>query len=352
MTTATGAVRLRRRYFVCRACGLGAHPGDEWLGLHGSLSRQALRLATLAAASWSFDRASALLREFCGLSLSDDTIRSHSLETAGQARDWQRQTPVLRQDFQHAAGAVEFSTDGTSVNTLQGWREMRLAVFAKRVAGNPATPAEWDSRTLPTPSCRVLFGGLWTAEQYGPQWRAWAGRLGIRQTAEVTVLADGAKWIWNQVEHNLPGAGGVLDIYHASEHLHSTAKVLFGEGAVERFAWVEARRQTLLAGGGGALRAELEEDRAEATTALRRAAVQGLLDYLEPHAEHTGYGERLAQGQSIGSGMIEGACKTVVGKRLKQTGARWRVRNAERMTGLCGVLYGDHWDAFWDSKDD
>ena len=155
MTTATGAVRLRRRYFVCRACGLGAHPGDEWLGLHGSLSRQALRLATLAAASWSFDRASALLREFCGLSLSDDTIRSHSLETAGQARDWQRQTPVLRQDFQHAAGAVEFSTDGTSVNTLQGWREMRLAVFAKRVAGNPATPAEWDSRTLPTPSCRV-----------------------------------------------------------------------------------------------------------------------------------------------------------------------------------------------------
>jgi hypothetical protein len=315
------------------------------------LSLQAQRLAALAAASWSFDRASALLKEFCGLCLSDDTIRSHSLETAQQVRAWQRQTPLLRETFERAAGAVEFSTDGTSVNTLDGWREMRLAVFAKRVAGDPATPAEWDRRTLPPPSCRILFGGLWTAEQYGPQWRAWAGRLGIRQADEITVLADGAKWIWNQVEQNLPGAQGVLDIYHGSEHLHGTAKVLFGEGAAERFAWVEARRQTLLAGGVAALRVELEQESARYPTAAQRASVQGLLDYLEPHQEHSAYRERLAHGQSIGSGLIEGACKTVVGKRLKQTGARWRVRHAERLTALCGVLYGDHWDAYWQAKD-
>lgn len=350
MTTAAGEARLQRRYFVCRSCGLGAHPFDDWLGLQGSLSRHAQRLATLAAASWSFDRASALLREFCGLRLSDDTIRTHSLEAARQVREWQRQTPVLRDRFQQAAGAVEFSTDGTSVNTLEGWREMRLAIFARRVAGEPATPAEWDNRELPAPSCRVLFGGLWTADQYGPQWRAWAGRLGIRQTDEITVLADGAKWIWNQVEQNLPGAQGVLDIYHGSEHLHGTAKVLFGEGAAERFAWVEARRRTLLEGGVVALREELKQDRERSTTAARRSSVQSLLDYLEPHQGHTAYRERLANGQSIGSGMIEGACKTVVGKRLKQTGARWRVRHAERMTALCGVLYGDHWDAYWDSK--
>jgi hypothetical protein len=351
VTTTSGEVRLRRRYFVCRSCGLGCHLADQWLGLEGSLSRHALRLATLAAASWSFDRASALLWEFCGLRLSDDTIRSHSLEAARQVRQWQRQTPVLGEAFQRAAGAVEFSSDGTSVNTLHGWREMRLAVFAKRVAGKPSKPAQWDSRTLPSPTCRVLFGGLWTAEQYGPQWRAWAGRLGIRQTEEITVLADGAKWIWNQVEQNLPGAQGVLDIYHAGEHLHGTAKVLFGEGACERSAWVEARRQTLLEGGSAALRGELQAEQDRSPTAAQRSSVQELLDYLEPHEGHTGYRERLARGQSIGSGMIEGACKTVVGKRLKQAGARWRVRHAERMAVLCGVLYGDHWDAYWESRD-
>jgi hypothetical protein len=45
--------------------------------------------------------------------------------------------------------------------------------------------------------------------------------------------------------------------------------------------------------------------------------------------------------------MVEGACKTVVGRRLKQTGARWRVRRAERMASLCCMLYGDQWDAYW-----
>jgi hypothetical protein len=351
VTTATGAVRRRRTYFVCRSCGLGAHALDEWLGLEGSLSLSARRLASLAAASWSFDRASALLKEFCGLHLSDDTTRAHGPEAARQMREWQRQTPLLRERFQQAAGAIEFQTDGTSVNTLDGWREMRLAIFAKRVAGGPATPQEWDSRALPPPSSRVLFGGLWTAEQYGPQWRAWAGRLGIRQAEEITVLADGAKWIWHQVEQNLPGARGVLDIYHASEHLHGTAKVLFGEGAAERFAWVEARRQTLLRGGAQAVRGELQRQRAGCATAAQRQGVQELLNYLEPHAGHTAYRERLAEGRSIGSGLIEGACKTVAGKRLKQTGARWRLRHAERMTALCGLLYGDHWDGYWQAKD-
>jgi len=45
--------------------------------------------------------------------------------------------------------------------------------------------------------------------------------------------------------------------------------------------------------------------------------------------------------------MVEGSCKTVVGKRLKQTGARWRVRRVERMASLCCVAYGNQWDAYW-----
>ncbi len=164
------------------------------------------------------------------------------------------------------------------------------------------------------------------------------------------MLADGAKWIWNQARQNLPGAAGVPDIYHASEHLYGTAQVLFGEGAPERVAWVDARRQTLLSGGFPALREELRQQQADCADCAKRVSIQDLLDYLGPHEEHTAYRERLAAGQSIGSGMIEGACKTVVGKRLKQTGARWRVRHAERMTALCGVLYGDHWDTYWDAK--
>jgi hypothetical protein len=45
--------------------------------------------------------------------------------------------------------------------------------------------------------------------------------------------------------------------------------------------------------------------------------------------------------------MVEGGCKTAIGLRLKQTGARWKVRRVEHMAALCCLCYGDQWDAYW-----
>ena len=98
------------------------------------------------------------------------------------------------------------------------------------------------------------------------------------------------------------------------------------------------RRQTLLRSGAAGLLADLPA-----------AGWEVLRSYFEPHLEHTGYAARLAAGQSIGSGLVEGACKQVVGRRLKQTGARWTVRRAERMATLCAVLATDQWAAYWDA---
>lgn len=340
-------ITLATGYFRCHRCGLTGHILDEHIGVCGSLSVQAERLVALAAASWSFDRASAHLAEFCGLRVSDDMIRGHSLETGRQMREFQRDGTVLREPFVQAAGGIEFATDGTSVNTLGGWREMRVGIFAKRPAGAAATPEQWDERDLPAPTARVLFGGFWSADQFGPQWRAWAQRLGIVAAADITVLSDGAKWIWRQVEENLPGASGLLDIYHASEHLYATAKVLCGEEGDAAGEWVEDHRQTLLHGGELALRERLQAERKHLRSPRQRQSLSDLLDYLEPHTDHCHYKARLAAGGSIGSGIVEGACKTVVGRRLKQTGARWRLRHAERALALCGLLYGDHWNHFW-----
>ena len=50
---------------------------------------------------------------------------------------------------------------------------------------------------------------------------------------------------------------------------------------------------------------------------------------------------------AIGSGLVEGACKPAIGRRLKQTGARWKVRRVERMATLCSVQASDQWDTYW-----
>jgi hypothetical protein len=51
--------------------------------------------------------------------------------------------------------------------------------------------------------------------------------------------------------------------------------------------------------------------------------------------DHPSSGSRLAEGRVISSGLVEGACKQVVCRPLRQTGARWKVHRAERMATLC-----------------
>lgn len=70
-------------------------------------------------------------------------------------------------------------------------------------------------------------------------------------------------------------------------------------------------------------------------------------DYLRKHGKRLNYPQRLAEGRAIGSGQVEGACKHMIGRRLKQTGARWQVSRANRMAILCAMLYSHNWDTYW-----
>lgn len=329
---------LRRLYLTCRICGRHAHPLDERLGVDGFVSPHAQRLLCLLGAEHSFERSARLLREVAGLAVCDNTVRRVCDEHGGRMRAWQREAPEAVRPFREAAGEAEFQTDGTCVNTTGGWREVRLSLFARQPRGEPVTDlGVWDEQRLPEPTARVALAAIRASEALGPQWRRMAARLGIRRCDELTVLADGAKWIWSEAARNLPGAAGVLDIFHASEHLHTAALARHGEGPAAK-AWYKSLRQTLLQSGAAGVLAELSAD---------PGPDAGLAEYLTPHVDHTPYRQRLAEGRPIGCGMVEGACKTAIGQRLKQTGARWRVRRLERMASLCCLIYGDQFDAYW-----
>jgi hypothetical protein len=338
IVTAAGEVTLSRVYFTCRRCGRHAHPLDDRLGLEGFVSPHAQRLICTLGADRSFERCARHLRDVAGLAVCDNTVRKVCDRHGALMRAWQRDDPEASGPFRRADGDVEFQTDGTCVNTTGGWREVRLSIFAKRRRGEPVTDLDdWDEQRMPAPHARVATAAIGTGAALGPQWRRAAARLGLKRTDELTALADGAKWIWAEIEKNLPGAAGVLDIYHAGQNRHEAAVARHGEGPVAE-AWYQARRRTLLESGASGLLSELTSE---------PGAMPASVGYLGPHVGHTSYRQRLREGRSIGSGMVEGACKTAIGKRLKQTGARWKVRRLERMAALCCLAYGDQFEAYW-----
>lgn len=339
---------MRRVYFTCAGCQSGEYALDGYLGITGHVSPHARRLLCLAGASWSFALAEQRLAEFCGLRTSDRTIREVCQTEGAAMLAWQREHESARQPFVTAKGDVEFTTDGTSVNTTEGWREMKIGIFSKRQRAQPATPDEWGTRALPKPHVRLAFVAIEKADRFSSRWRHWMKRLGIRQADELTVLADGARWIWDRARVMFPGAKGVLDIYHGIEHVAGTAKQLYGEETPETKAWTDDGRTALLHGGLPHLELQIAAAEQAQTSPRQQRSLDGLRDYFTPHQEHLNYRQRLAEGRSIGSGLVEGAAKNLVGKRLKQTGARWRVRRVNRMGGLCACVYSDHWTAYWE----
>jgi hypothetical protein len=83
--------------------------------------------------------------------------------------------------------------------------------------------------------------------------------------------------------------------------------------------------------------------RAGVRSPAKREALDDVARPFARRAEYLGYAERLAAGRSIGNGLVEGACQQVIGRRMKQTGARGRVRRANRMATLCCTFQGDPW---------
>ena len=64
-------------------------------------------------------------------------------------------------------------------------------------------------------------------------------------------------------------------------------------------------------------------------TPKRRAALDRMLGDFVSHIGRLDYAGRLAAGEAIGSGVVEGAAKTL-GLRLKGRGARWRHKKPVR----------------------
>ena len=146
------------------------------------------------------------------------------------------------------------------------------------------------------------------------------------------------------------GVDWVVDIYHVSEHLNGCAQKMLGVGTPAARAWGTARLEELIEREGPKFIDHLETIQATASDDKSRAALEGLVGYLSGNKDSLWYKTRLSQGLPIGSGLVEGTCKNMIGKRLKLNNPRWRVRRAEHMAALRCLHYSGLWKPYWESK--
>jgi hypothetical protein len=349
--TAVGSLAFTRRYFTCPCGNGGSYAADEVLGIDGqrytrAVQKHCCRLAGDAA----FAKASAEMHEMLGVAVCPETVRK-MVEAHGQkmAR-FQAEDVASEEAFRQAPGEVEFTVDAGKVNTREeSWKDLKIGVAAKRCAGEPVSPQQWQTQRLPPATMVLAFAMIAAAGEFRKSWRPRLRRLGVRCLGKLHVLADGASWIWKAVGRVLTGCVQTLDFYHACQHISRCAERVYGEGTKEKKeSYRHARGLLLRQGWGGICQwvGELLAVADEGERQRRRVATDRLLGYFGKHVGRLNYAERLEAGRAIGSGQVEGKAKTL-GLRLKARGARWRMRNVQAMASLVCVRHSSQWEAYW-----
>lgn len=345
--TTIGHVAVPRRYYACRECRSTHVPWDQWAGLDSiQVTPHARKMITTVSTAWSFDRASQKLKDLCQMNVSDDTIERVCQHEGEQVRQWLRGNPQTTEAFEKAPGEPEMYSDGLKLNTTDGWREMRLNLLQKREPAAPATPEQWNDRVLPEASFRLASCAIADARLVGAMWQRWSEQMGLKNSSQLSMIADGAAWIWEQARERLsPQASWCVDVYHVSESLHQCARRRFGEGEAAR-SWADGELEELIRVGGPKYLQRLDKLIGDTIDAAHLDALNSLRGYLAGNCDRMWYAQRLADGKPIGSGAIEGACKKI-GVRLKLNSARWRVKRAERFGALLCLEYADQSAKYW-----
>jgi hypothetical protein len=202
--------------------------------------------------------------------------------------------------------------------------------------------------------------GQFGARQDAIAWaREQATRRGFGPETDklVQIVIDGERCLRKQLKKLFPHAIFTLDLRHAQERLWKAGRLFHEEGSDELSQWVEPLNRLLLAGRVKALLKRLKEilksiSRRGPNTKEKRETLAKQIKYFEERTEIMRYNEYHREDLVLATGVIEGACRYVVGERLDCSGMRWKIEGAEPLLQLrCIELNGD-WDHFitWAAK--
>ncbi len=177
--------------------------------------------------------------------------------------------------------------------------------------------------------------------------RRHAAQLQLDQADRKYSVTDGAEWISNQYQQQLPMLDArILDYFHLKDQMIKCGKVLYGEGAAEATEWRNALCTTLRQRGPLEVVTELGL-LAQNRRGRKRKAIQALQGYMGKRLEMLDYPRFLAEGFQIGSGPTESQCKSLAA-RLKGRGRRWNRSGIDAHMAIdCLYHNSKQWTTYW-----
>jgi len=403
LLTLLGQVRVRRAAYLCGDKGVPAlHPRDAVLNLPpGGFSWQARKLAEVTCRSGTYDGAAEVIRAVTGENVWGRQLQEMMEDCAAGAEEFARDRPVQDPPVLKTADGTETaavgvaSADGKGVSMLH--RDLREDAArraakkegpgARRLGSGQKSAAKRLAET-----CVVYYslppdGEPRTATEIMRRPRSEPGRypraLGRTCTCDITascsdVIGRGVfaeidrrdpqherQWIGlidgnnDQIRAFTENAAErgmdmplLIDFIHVLDYLWKASWCFVPAGDIAAAeAQVTSWGEEILLGrsadvaAGIARRAAADPPRPGSEHAKNIRKTTG---YLENKAPYLDYPAALANGWPISTGIIEGACRHIVGDRMGVTGARWSLAGAQAVLWMRAIHASGDTSAYWD----
>jgi hypothetical protein len=388
LATLFGAVQVTR--CAWRRPGAGnLYPADAALSLPAPRHSHALaRLAALEAARGSFDTAHAAITSRCGPVMGKRQIEQAVVNAAADIPAfYAARIPVpctastllvlsadskgivMRPEALRPATAKAAARRGRMRTRLTAGEKpdrKRMATLAcvydaepaprrphdviappggrqghRKLRPRPKARAKWLAGSVEHDPAEVIATAFGQAQARDPQhWRTWV------------VLVDGAGHQLDLIRAEAQRRGVtisiVIDFVHVMEYIWKAAWSLHPAADPAAEDWVAVKALAVLAGDSARVAAGITaEAEAAGLTAGQRRGADTCVHYLTSKHPFLRYDQALAAGWPIATGVIEGACRHLIGDRLDITGARWGLEGAEAILTLRAVISNGDFEEYW-----
>jgi hypothetical protein len=388
LATTVGEVRVSRARYEGRGVE-GRHPADAELQLPpGKYSHELQRLLALQAAQVSFDKAVDFVAEATGV---DVPKRQAEQLVRGAAKDFeafyaeradaappsdkaflvmsvdQKGVVVRREDLLPATKKKAEAGRKLETRFTRGEPHARkrmatvAAVYfiepdvrdaASVIAGlRHIKPAEPVKR--PRPQDKRVWASLERSlATVAKEMFDEAERMDPKHERPWLVLLDGDLKLEAAIKREVRARGVqvsmVLDAIHALQYLWSAGHQLCPEGTPELERWVLERFERILNGHASDVAAGMRRSATKrGLSPKQRKPIDKAANYFLKRRNLMHYDLCLQAGTPIATGVIEGACRTLINDRLDVTGARWSLDGAEAVLKLRALVQSRDFEDYW-----
>jgi len=235
----------------------------------------------------------------------------------------------------------ELSNQGKNGGSAKTF-ETKIGVVFNQSFDSGGLPLIDNDRIYREPNSTQYMGTVERVARFTAYLDLFARMHGINDAALTIFLSDGAQWLEKLRVKLFPKSIGIVDLFHARQHLHKLIDSLRFHRKHTQTAFYDECSHLLDLGDIDGLATLISQK----VTDSNREDIDKQLLYFTDNKIKMRYGLFRAAGLFIGSGVVESACKTIVENRLNGSGMRWSKKNAANVIALrCAIYSGRYGSA-------